>query len=437
MNTMKKVIIPLLLLALLLSGCAGESGGSSLEESEGSSSGPASSSATSVVSAPDSGSDSSNDESSGAEQSSSAGEPAVSSSQPPQAQPGVRLSVAVITSGSDVEDGLFHEEIYDGVLDFLESNPRSSVRAIEEPTGNSYNAVQAAADAAAHYDVIIASGFQFAGISKVAAEYPEKYFILIDAVPNPIDDQSVFPNVYSVMFAEQESGFCAGMSAALETVTGKVAVVNGVAYPSNMNYQYGFEAGVRYVNRVYNRSVEIVAIPEYAGITSDGNDIGGNYVGSFSDENRAKIISDFLIDEDCDVLFASAGHSGLGVFSAAKGRAHVLVIGCDTDQYDFGSFGSRNIVLTSAVKNARDAAHDVLKRIAEGSFAGENVVLDAKTGSTGFVTASGRQQMQPENIALVRAAYDLIKSGALVPPSVTNGYTADNFPGLPGFRRPE
>ena len=50
-------------------------------------------------------------------------------------------------------------------------------------------------------------------------------------------------------FAEQESGFFAGMAAALETKTNKVAVVNGIAYPSNVNYQFGFESGVNYANK--------------------------------------------------------------------------------------------------------------------------------------------------------------------------------------------
>ena len=50
-------------------------------------------------------------------------------------------------------------------------------------------------------------------------------------------------------FTEQESGFLAGIAAALETKTGKVAVVNGIAYPSNTNYQFGFESGVAYATQ--------------------------------------------------------------------------------------------------------------------------------------------------------------------------------------------
>ena len=60
-----------------------------------------------------------------------------------------------------------------------------------------------------------------------------------------------------MLFAEQEAGFFAGVAAALETKTNKVAVVNGVAFPSNVNYQFGFESGVNYVNEVYGKNVEL------------------------------------------------------------------------------------------------------------------------------------------------------------------------------------
>ena len=95
--------------------------------------------------------------------------------------------------------------------------------------------------------MLLLPGFQFAGISSIAAENPTKKFVLIDSYPEAIDGQEEFDNIYAMMFAEEESGFLAGMAAALETKTNKVAVVNGIAFPSNVNYQYGFESGVNYV----------------------------------------------------------------------------------------------------------------------------------------------------------------------------------------------
>ena len=84
-----------------------------------------------------------------------------------------------------------------------------------------------------------------------------------------LDEQTEFDNIYAMNFAEQESGFFAGIAAALETKTNKVAVVNGIAYPSNVNYQFGFESGVNYVNTVYRKNVEIIELAAYAGTDVD------------------------------------------------------------------------------------------------------------------------------------------------------------------------
>ena len=59
---------------------------------------------------------------------------------------------------------------------------------------------------------------------------------------------SNLPNVYTMTFQEEQGGFFAGVAAALTTKTNKVAVVNGIVFPSNVNYQFGFMAGVNYTN---------------------------------------------------------------------------------------------------------------------------------------------------------------------------------------------
>ena len=169
---------------------------------------------------------------------------------------GEGLKIAIVTSLTGVDDGNFNENNYNGILSFIKNHPTATVKAIKEETGDPAAGVQAVADIVADYDVIVTPGFQFAGISSVALENPDKTFILIDSEPTPVGDQTEFDNIYSMMFAEQESGFFAGMAAALETKSNKVAVVNGIAYPSNVNYQFGFESGVNYANKVFGKDVE-------------------------------------------------------------------------------------------------------------------------------------------------------------------------------------
>ncbi|NLV89519.1 MAG: BMP family ABC transporter substrate-binding protein [Tissierellia bacterium] len=342
------------------------------------------------------------------------------------------LKIAIVTSPSGVDDGSFNEDNYNGVLKFIETNPGATVQAVKEPTGDPAASVQAVADIVADYDVIITPGFQFAGISSIAAENPTKKFVLIDSYPEAIDGQEEFDNIYAMMFAEEESGFLAGMAAALETKTNKVAVVNGIAFPSNVNYQYGFESGVNYVNAKYNKNVQVVELPSYAGTDVTGANVGGNYAGSFADEATGKVIGNALIAEGCDIIFVAAGGTGNGVFTAAKEAAgDVKVIGCDVDQFDDGIDGDRNIILTSVLKVMSINVERALNAVKDGSFEGGNVLLRADTDSTGYVKKDGRHQLSADTIAKMDEAYELLKKGEIVPAANFNGHTPESFPGLP------
>ena len=341
------------------------------------------------------------------------------------------LKIAIVTSLSGVDDGNFNEDNYNGILNFIENNPTATVTAIKEESGDPAAAVQAVADIVADYDVIVTPGFQFAGVSSIAVENPDKTFILIDAEPTAIDEQTTFDNIYAMTFAEQEGGFFAGMAAALETKTNKVAVVNGIAYPSNVNYQFGFESGVNYVNKVYGKNVEVVELSGYAGTDVTGKNVGGNYAGDFGDEATGKVIGNALIKKGVDQIFVAAGATGNGVFTAVKeAKGDVKVIGADVDQYDDGANGSGNIVLTSARKFMGMNVEKGLNDIVDGSFESGNVVRHADTDSTGFVKEEGRHQLSEDTLSKMNEAYNLVKDGTIVPASNFNGHTPEKFLGL-------
>ena len=341
------------------------------------------------------------------------------------------LNIAIVSSPSGVDDGSFNEDNYNGILSFIETHPESKVTPVREETGDTAAAVQAVADIVADYDVIVCCGYQFAAIGSVATDNPDVNFILVDSYPTDAEGNEVTcDNIYAMTFAEQEGGFFAGMAAALESQSKKVAVVNGIAYPTNVNYQYGFEAGVNYANAKYDTGVEIVELPSYAGTDVTNNNVGGNYVGSFADEATGKVVGKALIDEGCDIIFVAAGGSGNGVFTAAKEAQGVKVIGCDVDQYDDGVNGSDNIILTSVLKVMSKNVEKQLNALADGTFKGGNELLQANTDSTGFVKEEGRQQLSEDTIAKLDEAYELVKDGTIVPPSNFSDSTPENFPGL-------
>jgi basic membrane protein A len=343
------------------------------------------------------------------------------------------LKIAIVSSPSGVDDGSFNENNYNGILAFIDANPGATVTPVREETGDVAAAVQAVADIVADYDVIVCCGFQFAGIATLAQENPEVNFILVDAEPADAEGNTVaegVENIYAMTFKEQESGFCAGIAAAMESKTGKVAVVNGIAFPSNVNYQYGFESGVNYANKYFGTSAEVVELASYAGTDVTGANVGGNYVGNFSDEATGKVVGEALIAEGVDIIFVAAGASGNGVFTAAKEASDVYCIGCDVDQFDDGVNGDSNIILTSGLKVMDMNVEKQLNAVKDGTFKGGNYLLGADTDSTGFVSAEGRHQMSADTVAKIDEAFAKVKSGEIVPAANFNGLTSDAFTGL-------
>jgi basic membrane protein A len=338
------------------------------------------------------------------------------------------LKVGIVTT-SGVDDGSFGEDCYNGILEFAGANSDASVTAVKEPDVS--KVLQAVADVIADYDVLVLPGFQFAPVGALAQENPGKKIILVDTAPTVEDGSEVeLSNVYSMQFHEEESGFFAGLAAALETRTGKVAVVNGIAYPSNVNYQYGFMSGVNYANKHYGAGAQYVELSSYAGTDVTGAGVGGNYIGDFADEATGKVVGAALIDQGADVLFVAAGASGNGVFTAAKEAEGVYLIGCDVDQYDDGAKGGGNIMLTSVLKVMHTNVSQQLQAIQDGTFTGKNDLLGASTDSTGYVSAPGRHQLTADTLAKMEEAYTLLKAGSIVPAANFNGHLPEDFPGL-------
>lgn len=328
------------------------------------------------------------------------------------------MKIAIVSSPSGVDDGSFNENIYNGILSFIKENPEVSLTPIREESGDVTAAVQAVADIVADYDVIVCCGYQFAGIGALAKENPNVKFILVDSNPSDESGQEItngVDNIYAMTFREEEAGFLAGLAAALETKTGKIAVVTGIAFPSNVNYQQGFETGVNYANQQYGTKAELIELASYAGTDNKGNNVGGNYIGNFSDEATGKVVGKALIDKGVDVMFVAAGASGNGVLTAAKEAKKVFCIGSDVDQYDSGTTGSKNVMLTSVLKVMDMNVKKQLDAIKEGNFQGGNYLLGVENDSTGFVSKEKRHQLSDSTIAKLNDALEQMKSGDIVP----------------------
>ena len=296
------------------------------------------------------------------------------------------ISVCIITS-SGVDDGSFNQDCYNGIKAFIEEHPDCTVTDIKETDYNEL--IPTVEKSAGDYDVFVLPGFNFAGIGDIAMNNPDKKFIVVDSTITDSEGNAVtLDNVYTMTFKEQEGGFYAGVAAALTSQSGKVAVVNGMPFPSNVNYELGFMSGVNYANENYGSSASCVELPSYAGTDLFGNDVGGNYTGDFQDEAQGKVVGEALIAE-----------------------------GCDVDQFDDGVNGSGNIILTSALKVMHSNVTLQLEKIYDGSFSGEDALLGADTDSTGYVSEEGRQQLSEDALEKLAECSELLKSGEIVPAS--------------------
>ncbi len=199
------------------------------------------------------------------------------------------------------------------------------------------------------YDMIIGVGFAFAdSLGAVAADFPDISFAIVD------DETITADNVTSLVFAEEQGSYLSGAAAALTTKTGKLGFIGGVEVDLIKKFQAGFVAGAAKVNPSATVDVKYISqAPDFSG---------------FNSPDKAKEIGLGQYGAGADVVFAAAGGSGGGLFSAAAESGAVWAIGVDSDQYLIVDEGLRSKILTSMIKRVDVAVFDAIKSFTEGSL---------------------------------------------------------------------
>ncbi|MDT3427584.1 basic membrane protein A [Paenibacillus forsythiae] len=190
---------------------------------------------------------------------------------------------------------------------------------------------------AENYDLIITSSFQSAdALKKVAAENPDKKFVIIDDVVD-------LPNVRSAVFREQEAAYLLGAAAGLSTKSNTVGMVVAMDIPLMKKWTSGFEQGLKAVN------------PKASFLV--------NYVGSFTDPAKAKEMALVQYSKGADFVAGASAVGDLGVFEAAKEKGF-FTSGQDIDRT---AIDPKHIVM-SQLKSANHVVIDSIKQWVEGSF---------------------------------------------------------------------
>jgi len=346
---------------------------------------------------------------------------------PPAGSPGAsgaavtcaaQLKVGLVTSAGPVTDQGFNQSAYEGMAAARTEAPTcfdTDAIETEDPADWVKNI---AAFTEGLFDVVIGVGPPIANsIGDAAAAYPDIQFLTIDGGPSGcppgstpdcvVHDSAWATNGVTLLFAEDQAGYLAGVLAASMSKTGHVGVVGGVATQASAErYVEGFVNGARSVKP------EIIVDVLYA--------------TSYDDAPQGSDAAKVMIGAGADVIFGAAGLTGNGALSAACESANVFAIGVDTDQYvttpELGK-----CLLSSAVKNVRGAVRDALLRIASDQFQPGGHVDTAATGGVGLAPFHDFDAQVPQT---VKDLVDTTLAG-LADGSIATGVTVDGVTEVP------
>jgi len=327
----------------------------------------------------------------------------------PDDQPSANVAafkVGMVTDAGTIDDKSFNQGTWEGVVKagehfgletrYLKPNGTTEADYMKE-IGNLYDA---------GYKMIVTPGFKFeTAIFNAQDKYPDAKFVLIDGTPHSGDFNPVVKdNTVSIFFAEHESGFLAGMAAALQLQEGEVGFIGGMEIPSVQKFNWGFQQGIKYANDNFGTQISIKA----------ENVV---YQGSFDNVAAGQQLAAQMYDKGVKAIFTAAGGVGVGAINEAKSRAkageQVWIIGVDVDQFSEGIYeGEKSIILTSAMKRVDQAAYDMIKAEVEGNFpGGQTLVFDATNDGIGIPDQN--PNLSEDVQQQVAGVFNKIKSGEI------------------------
>ena len=307
------------------------------------------------------------------------------------------IKVGLVTDINGVNDQSFNQLAWQGIqkastdmgfqAKFLEST---------QPSDYEKNIDAFAAEA---YNVIITVGALMDDATALKAkQYPDIKFAIID---NAYSDGGLI-NVTSLMFAEDEVAFLAGVLAGGMSKSGFVCSVSSMRTPQSERYVMSFHGGA-----TWQAGPELKIMNNYINIkTTDEN------VPSFDDSTQGKETALKLIGEGCDVVFGVGGDAVNGALLAAK-ENNLPAVGADVDQYTTDP-EVQSALITSAMKNADVAVYNYLKTVADGSVKAGISTATLQNGGVGLAPFHDWDSRIPADLkAQIQRASDGIKDGSI------------------------
>lgn len=249
------------------------------------------------------------------------------------------IRVALVLDKGGKDDKSFNSAAYKGAMQ-AKDELHAFVKYVEATDDNSFETLLRAF-AQKDFDIIFAIGVtQRDAVQKVAAQFPQKHFAIVDAEVKE-------PNVRSLLFEEQQGSYLVGAAAALSSQSGQIGFIGGMDIPLIRRFQMGYEAGAKKVNP------GIKLVSNYIGITGE----------AWNNPAKGKELAVSQLDQGADVVFAVAGASNSGVFDAVEEHGK-FAIGVDSNQ----NWVKPGRILTSMMKRVDLAVFSTCKDLTEGKF---------------------------------------------------------------------
>ncbi len=292
----------------------------------------------------------------------------------------IAILITVQTSYASIKVGLVYDVRGRGDLSFCDAAYAGAKKAEEKwniklteinPGQNTDTEIALRRLAKLKFDLIIGVGFLFREpMERVAPDFPDVNFALIDAVAKPT-------NVASLIYKAHEGTFLAGVIAAMKTETKKVGFVGGMKVPLVEAFEIGYAAGIKATNP------EIELLVNYVGVTPQ----------AFDDPAKGKELALAQYKKGADIIIAAAGASGVGVLDAAK-QTKKYVIWVDSN----GNGLIPGQVLTSIIKGVELSVYQMIGDVVSDTFTGGVKNYGLKEGGIEYIIDADNKSMLSEDI---------------------------------------
>lgn len=265
--------------------------------------------------------------------------------------------VGFVTQIGKIDDHALNQQVWEGIqkansASHLEANYIETVDIKDYDKNLNYFANAA-------YDVIFTAGSQQSSSTRrVAATFPDIYFIGIDQ--QPASSEIIPANLLYLNYQEDGAGFLAGMLAAQVSSSKKIgAICSTDQVPYVWRYCEGFSAGALYIDP----SME-VTVTYHSDVSSEK---------AFKDPEWSKTTAEDMLSNDVDVIFGVGDSTGQQALVTGAENS-IYVIGSEGDQFYSMPQNLRGYMLSSAIKIAAFDVVDILKSIRENRFSGSKKI---------------------------------------------------------------